>query len=102
MAIVTSGYRNEGWTVRDVSSQNLGWDLDVRKGRSVRHVEVKGATGALPDFFLTPNEHKAASKEGNWIAVVITEVFADDPGWYEWSAADVVAAAVPTPFRVTS
>ncbi|TDO34739.1 uncharacterized protein DUF3883 [Kribbella sp. VKM Ac-2527] len=102
MAIVTGGYEDEGWTVSDVSKQNLGWDLEVRRGRSVNCVEVKGATGPLPEFFLTPNEHRAAAEKSNWVAVVITDIFTGEPGWHELSGADVVAAAVPTQFRVTS
>lgn len=47
-AIVKAGYEHEGWTVNDVSSQNLGWDLEVRRGNSVSYVEVKGARDLSP------------------------------------------------------
>jgi hypothetical protein len=63
---------------------------------------VKGVTGSLPDFFLTPNEYRAAAGKDGWIAVVITDIFGVEPGWYELQGADVVAAAVPTQFRVAS
>lgn len=102
MAIVTDGYQSEGWTVSDVSAQNLGWDLEARRGKLVKLVEVKGATGPRPEFFLTANEHRAASDESDWVAVVITEVFAEQPGWHELNGTEVVEAAVPIQFRVTS
>lgn len=102
MAIVRDGYKAEGWIVRDVAGLNLGWDLEARRGKEVEYVEVKGATGPLPEFFLTRNEHRAAMEQANWIAVVITDIFAEEPAWHELSAPDVVAAAVPTQYRVTS
>lgn len=101
MAFVTDGYEAEDWTVSDVSDQNLGWDLEARHGKSVRYIEVKGATGPSPEFFLTPNEYRAAANQAKWIAVVITDVFGDEPSWFEFDGVDVVAAAVPTQYRVT-
>ena len=65
------------------------------------YIEVKGATGPLPEFFLTPNEHRAASQREGWVAIVITEVFSADPARYEFSGSQVTAAAKPTQFRVT-
>jgi hypothetical protein len=101
MEHVSAGYKAERYIVRDVSKQNLGWDLEVRRGGKVSYIEVKGATGPLPEFFLTPNEHRAASDQEGWVAVVITEIFRAEPAWYEFSGPDVTAAAKPTQFRVT-
>ena len=101
MTMVEAGYRSEGYAVKDVSSQNLGWDLNVQRGKAVICVEVKGATGPKPEFFLTPNELRAAQDQKGWRAVVITGIFGEEPEWYELSAPDVIAAAVPTQYRVT-
>lgn len=100
MEFVTAGYEAEHYDVSDVSKQNLGWDLEARRGGKTSYIEVKGTTGPLPEFFLTPNEHRAAAEQQNWIAVVITAIFSNDPAWYELSGADVLAAARPTQYRV--
>ncbi|MDC5698987.1 DUF3883 domain-containing protein [Intrasporangium calvum] len=100
MALVRTGYEDEDWVVTDVSTDNLGWDLEARRGKLVRYIEVKGATGASPEFFLTPNEYRAAEDEESWVAVVITDIFGDEPSWFELERGDVVAAAVPTQYRV--
>jgi hypothetical protein len=100
MDFAIRGYEAEGYEVSDVSDQNLGWDLEARLAKKVVYVEVKGATGPLPEFFLTPNEHRAAVERPNWVAVVITEVFGAEPSWFEFSGTDVVAAARPIMYRV--
>jgi hypothetical protein len=93
-----AGYRNEGYTVTDVSSQNLGWDLRVQQGKTVLCVEVKGETGPKPDFFPHAERvSRCARPEGlewcrhHWH-------FSEEPEWHELSAADVVAAALPTQY----
>jgi hypothetical protein len=101
MELVSAGYKAERYIVRDVSKENLGWDLEARRGGKVAYIEVKGATGPLPEFFLTPNEHRAASDQEGWVAVVITEIFGAEPAWYEFSGREVTTAAKPTQFRVT-
>lgn len=100
MAIVCAGYRAKGHEILDVSSQKLGWDLEARRGKEVLYIEVKGVTGPSPEFFLTPNEHRAAAEQKNWVAVVVTGVFSAKHGWFELSGDDVTAAATPTQFRV--
>lgn len=100
MKFVSAGYKAERYIVRDVSKRNLGWDLEARRGGKVSYIEVKGATGPLPEFFLTPNEHRAASDQKGWVAVVITEIFGAEPAWHEFSGPEVTAAAKPTQFRV--
>ncbi|MGD8199428.1 DUF3883 domain-containing protein [Ornithinimicrobium sp. W1679] len=102
MRLATRGYEDESYVVQDVSKQNLGWDLEARRGDTVVYIEVKGTTGPFPEFFLTPNEHRAASRQHSWAAVVITEVFGTAPGWFELSGSDVTAAAKPTQYRVVS
>lgn len=102
MRLATCGYEDDNYVVQDVSKQNLGWDLEARRGDTVAYIEVKGTTGPLPEFFVTPNEHRAAYRQQGWVAVVITEVFGTEPGWFELSGPDVLAAAKPTQYRVVS
>lgn len=100
MVVVRAGYEQEHWVVSDVSKDNLGWDLEARRGKMVRYIEVKGATGPKPEFFLTLNEYRATAEQDNWIAAVITDIFGGEPCWYEFEGADVLAAALPTQYRV--
>lgn len=101
MAIVRDFYKEEGWTVIDVSKRNLGWDQEARRGKLVKYIEVKGVTGSRPEFFLTPNEYRAAAQQSNWIAVVLTDIFGSEPRWVECEGAEVLATAFPTQYRVT-
>ena len=100
MEIVTASYEAEHYIVRDVSKQRLGWDLEARRGGTVSHIEVKGTTGPLPEFFLTPNEHRAASDQTGWVAVVVTKIFGAEPACHEFSGPQVTAAAKPTQYLV--
>lgn len=50
-------YEARQWTVRSVESENLGWDLDVRRGARYLRVEVKGRSGT-GSVELTPNEYR--------------------------------------------
>lgn len=102
MRIVTAGYQARKYVVKNVSDDNLGWDLEARRRGEVAYVEVKGTTGPLPEFFLTPNEHRAADRKIGWIAVVITSIFGRDRIWYEFSGSEVVVAARPVQSRVTA
>lgn len=101
MELVIAGYESDRYVVRDVSKENLGWDLEARRGGKISYIEVKGATGPLPEFFLTPNEHRAAREQEGWVAVVITGIFGAEEAWYEFSGPEVTATARPTQFRVT-
>jgi hypothetical protein len=55
---VSKKYRNAGYTITSVESDNCGWDLIAEKGGERLHLEVKGASGADIYFELTPNEYK--------------------------------------------
>jgi hypothetical protein len=60
--------------IKDVSAQNLGWDLEVDAKTGVRRVEVKSTIGdRLAEVELTPREWEAARQHGNsyWLALVV-------------------------------
>gem|GEM_PF-3681678 len=59
MTVATVYYQRLGWTVHDVSARE-SYDLLLRKGRSVLHVEIKGTTGEGDTVTLTKNEVKHA------------------------------------------
>lgn len=74
MAKVTQEYESQGFTVQDVSPDNLGYDLEVRDGTGnpVFHVEVKGTSSETPGFFLTRNEFKRSRAMDSWRLAIVT------------------------------
>lgn len=56
LKLVTRNLRRAGWTIRNVSTENRGYDLLCKKSAEQLHVEVKGARGAGQQFIVTANE----------------------------------------------
>ncbi|MGG7195408.1 DUF3883 domain-containing protein [Clostridium butyricum] len=55
---VTDYYRNLGYEVKSVEKDNVGWDLEVKRKRTLFRVEVKGTSSSNISVDLTPNEYK--------------------------------------------
>jgi len=53
---VKNHYKYQGWSVRDVSSENRGYDLLCKRSGEETHVEVKGARGDGQQFIITARE----------------------------------------------
>ena len=75
---VKKRYCAKGFSCTDVTKKNLGFDFIFRKGRTERHVEVKGTSGKLPRFFLTRNEH-AYRENPAWRFAMVTNALAQKP-----------------------
>jgi hypothetical protein len=52
-------FKGDGFTVKDRTKDNCGWDLDAKKGKSKLKVEVKGLSGNGAIVEVTPNEYEA-------------------------------------------
>jgi hypothetical protein len=87
---VTEWFEGQRFKVRDVSPDNLGYDLVVSDatGRAVRHVEVKGTSSVTEGFFLTRNERKCSVALATWRLAVVTSAL-DDPDLKIYSAEDM-------------
>ncbi|MFE9690589.1 DUF3883 domain-containing protein [Micromonospora sp. NPDC005806] len=97
---VTQAYEDEGWTVEDVSTEKLGWDLTcTHPGGAIVKVEVKGVSGIRPAVLLTTNEVRAARHEEEWVLTVVTRALSSRPEITEFSREDTLAAATPYVFR---
>jgi len=99
VTVVERECRRGGWSVDDVSSQNLGWDLTATRGRTVQHLEVKGVSGAKPTILLTRNEHNTAAKDPSWLLVVVTQALTA-PTVSRYDAAEVLRCSAPQLYRV--
>ena len=54
---VWARYEADGYTLKSVEVECLGWDLEMTKGSEFLRVEVKGTSGTAIYFELTPNEY---------------------------------------------
>ena len=75
---VKKRYCAKGFSCTDVTKKNLGFDFIFRKGRTERHVEVKGTSGKLPRFFLTRNENDYRENPA-WRFAIVTNALAQKP-----------------------
>lgn len=81
VARVRYHYESRGYLVEDVSSRNLGYDLEVLdpSGRPVLHVEVKGTSLATEAFFITANEMARATALDTWRLAIVTSALSPEP-----------------------
>ena len=75
---VKSHYRAKGFSCTDVTKKNLGFDFIFRKGRTERHVEVKGTSGDHPRFFMTRNEN-CYRENPVWRIAIVTNALSPNP-----------------------
>jgi len=65
-------FRKRGYEVKSREKECLGYDLDVRKGNEELHLEIKGVTGSIPEFPITPNEVLRSKSDKLFRLVVVT------------------------------
>lgn len=53
---VIDSYRRQGWDLRSVENEKIGYDLLATRGALEEHLEVKGVRGADPCFIITVGE----------------------------------------------
>lgn len=93
VAKVTAHYEALGYSVEDVGSQKLGWDLTCssRIG-GLRRVEVKGVAGQNPSILLTRNELRSACEDKYWELAIVTSALTD-PSLAIYTADNVIEHA---------
>ena len=72
-------YRTQGWSVRDVSSKNHGYDLLCNWSGEELHVEVKGARGDGQQFFLTHKELNAWTTDKYFVLAFVGNALSAKP-----------------------
>lgn len=102
MQAVIKHYKSQKYKVKDVSSENLGWDVSVSKigNKVVCNVEVKGVSGKIPKVLLTRNEMRNAGENPNWKLAIVTEVLSQKPKISLWSAKLVMEQGEPFVWQV--
>ena len=76
---VTRRYEEDGWTVRSVEAQKLGYDLRCDKGNEQAHVEVKGTQGDDVCFIITAAEVRNVMIDRKHITCVVTGALTSAP-----------------------
>jgi hypothetical protein len=75
MAYVMGHFKGYGYNAEDVTSQKLGYDIEVSnaKGATLLRVAVKGTSTATPNFRLTPEENACSTREPLWRLLVVAD-----------------------------
>jgi hypothetical protein len=68
---VTRQYENDGWTVRSVEAQKVGYDLCCNRGGEQAHVEVKGTQDDGICFIITAAEVRNAMIDHRHLTCVV-------------------------------
>lgn len=77
LAYLTKHFAGYGYKPEHVSSQNLGYDIEVsdKKGNTLLRIAVKGTAPGVPSFRLTGEERASAIRGDPWrLAVVMDAV----------------------------
>jgi hypothetical protein len=69
--------RNKGWSVRNVSKENRGYDLMCVKGRDTHRVEVKGARGSAQRFLITANEKRSWLGDESFVLAFVSNALSE-------------------------
>ena len=72
---LTRHFASYGYKTTNVSSQNVGHDIEVsdKKGVTLLKLAVKGTTAGTPGFQLSPEQRAGAKRGDPWRLVVVTD-----------------------------
>jgi hypothetical protein len=75
MGYVMRHFKGYGYNAEDVTSQGLGYDIEVSnaKGATLLKVAVKGTAASVPGFRLTSDEKACAVREPLWRLLVVAD-----------------------------
>ncbi|AMO24418.1 hypothetical protein GCM10027034_13190 [Ramlibacter solisilvae] len=75
LAYVTRHFSGYGYKAKDVSSQHLGYDIEVSspKGETLLKVAVKGTSLAAPRLELSSDERACSAREKLWRLLVVSD-----------------------------
>lgn len=79
---VSKLYRQRGYIIKDVQSNNLGWDLEVSNGIHKLLLEVKGQSGLSPFIRISRNEYEKMNKNKDIYRLCIVMNAIEEPEIY--------------------
>lgn len=90
---VIAHYEKKGYAHERVTHLPCGYDFVFTKGKSVLHIEVKGTSSTVPQFFITRNEYRRGL-QGNpaWRLAMVTSALSCTPNVTEYDARELTRA----------
>jgi len=85
---VTRRYEEDGWTVRSVEAQKVGYDLRCDRGNEQAHIEVKGTQGSDVCFIITAAEVRNAMIDRGHVTCVVTAALTAAPKIFTYARDD--------------
>lgn len=86
---VIAHYESRGFDCERVTHLPCGYDFIFSNGRKTLHVEVKGTSGNVPQFFLTSNEYaKGLQSDPHWHLAMVTSAL-NEPHVVIYDAAEL-------------
>ena len=82
---VRSHYERDGWTVRSVEAQKVGYDLSCERGDTQVHVEVKGTQSDEVCFIITAAEVRNAMIDRKHLTCVVTAALTPAPKMFTYT-----------------
>lgn len=82
--LIRRRYEREGWIVQSKERERCGFDLECRRQRETRHVEVKGTNGIAKSFMLTAGELNCATHDPLFHLVLVTAALSPEPQVWEY------------------
>jgi hypothetical protein len=81
-------YEEEGWTVRSVEAQKVGYDLRCNREEEQAHIEVKGTQGDEVCFIITAAEVRNAMIDRRHLTCVVTAALTSAPKMFTFTRDD--------------
>jgi hypothetical protein len=78
-------YEQDGWTVRSVEAQKVGYDLQCDRGNEQAHVEVKGSQGDDVCFIITAAEVRNAMIDRRHVTCIVTAALTPAPKMFTYA-----------------
>lgn len=100
---VTKAYETAGWRVRSLEADKVGYDLECKRGKETRHLEVKGRAQSADTVIITNGEWQRARTDPKWVLAVVSFSGSRNEALREFSGKIVRSQSdiEPIAFRVT-
>jgi hypothetical protein len=69
-------FESKGYKLVSREIEKVGYDFDARRNGEELHIEVKGVSGSVRKFIITPKEIKCARTDSKFRLAVVTEATA--------------------------
>ena len=79
VSVVKNELEEEGWQVESVERLNIGYDLLCKRSGEELHIEVKGISGLVVSFIITPNELRTAKNDERFVLYAVTKTLTENP-----------------------